>query len=96
MLYVYLVTRLICSHQNTLDLFTHSNRLDLVAQLAEHWTSKPKVAGSIPTVVRQIFQLARCGYTAISIKVVPEQCEKVEYEREKVEYEREKIAGSDD
>ena len=23
---------------------------------------KPKVAGSIPTVVRQIFQLARCGY----------------------------------
>ncbi len=28
----------------------HSNRLDLVA-LAEHWTSKPKVAGSILTVV---------------------------------------------
>ena len=23
----------------------------LVARLAEHWTSKPKVAGSIPTVV---------------------------------------------
>ena len=39
----------------------HSNRLDLVAQLVEHWTSKPKVAGSIPTVVRLIFQLAWCG-----------------------------------
>ena len=25
------------------------------------WTSKPKVAGSIPTVVRLIFQLAWCG-----------------------------------
>ena len=37
--------------------------LDLVAQLVEHWTSKPKVAGSIPTVVRLIFQLAWCGYT---------------------------------
>ena len=36
---------------------THSNRLGLVAQLAEHWTSKPKIAPSIPTVVRQIFQL---------------------------------------
>ncbi len=39
----------------------HSNRLDLVAQLVEHWTSKPKVAGSIPTVVRLFFQLAWCG-----------------------------------
>ncbi len=35
--------------------------VDLVAQLVEHWTSKPKVAGSIPTVVRLIFQLAWCG-----------------------------------
>ena len=35
--------------------------LDLVAQLVEHWTGKPKVAGSIPTVVRLIFQLAWCG-----------------------------------
>ena len=26
-------------------------------------SSKPKVAGSIPTAVKQIFQLARCGYT---------------------------------
>ena len=34
-----------------------SNRLDLVAQLAEHWTKKPKVVGSIPTVVRQNFRL---------------------------------------
>ena len=40
---------------------TCSNRRDLVAHLAEHWTRKPKVAGSIPTVVRQIFQLPRCG-----------------------------------
>ncbi len=49
--------------------FTHTNRLDLVAQLAEHWTSKPKVAGSIPTEVRQIFQLARCEYT---LRVTPQ------------------------
>ena len=35
--------------------------LALVAQLVEHWTSKPKVAGSIPTVVRLISQLAWCG-----------------------------------
>ena len=42
---------------------TNSNRLDLVAHLVEHWTSIPKVAGSIPTVIRQTFQLARCGCT---------------------------------
>ena len=42
---------------------TNSNRLDHVAQLAEHWTSLPKVADSIPTVVKQTFQLARCGCT---------------------------------
>ena len=35
---------------------TYSNRPDLVAQLAEHWASIPKVVGSIPTVVRHIFQ----------------------------------------
>ncbi len=29
--------------------------LDLVAQLAEHWTSKPKIAGSILTAVKQFF-----------------------------------------
>ena len=40
-----------------------SNRPDRVAQLAEHWASIPKVVGSIPTVVRHIFKLARCGYT---------------------------------
>ena len=34
-----------------------------VNQLAEHWTGIPKIAGSIPTVVRQTVQLARCGYT---------------------------------
>ena len=27
-----------------------------VTQLAEHWASIPKVVGSIPTVVRHIFQ----------------------------------------
>ena len=35
---------------------TCSNRPDRVAQLAEHWASNPKVVGSIPTVVRLIFQ----------------------------------------
>ena len=35
----------------------NSNRLDLLAQLAEHWSSKPKVAGSIPTVVKLNFRL---------------------------------------
>ena len=35
---------------------TYSNRPDRVAQLAEHWASIPKVVGSIPTVVRYIFQ----------------------------------------
>ena len=35
---------------------THSNRPDRVAQLAEHWASIPNVVGSIPTVVRHIFQ----------------------------------------
>ena len=29
----------------------------LVARLAEHWTSKPKVAGSIPTAIKQLFGL---------------------------------------
>ena len=42
--------------------YTRLLRLGLVAQLAEHWTSIPKVAGSIPTVVRLTFQPARCGY----------------------------------
>ena len=37
--------------------------IDLVAQLAEHWTNIPKVAGSIPTVVKLKFQPARCEYT---------------------------------
>ena len=44
-------------------------RLDFIAQLGKHWTSKPKVAGPIPTVALQIFQLARCGYT---LTVTPE------------------------
>ena len=29
----------------------------------QNWASIPKVVGSIPTVVRHIFKLARCGYT---------------------------------
>ena len=33
-----------------------NNNHDRVAQLAEHWASIPKVVGSIPTVVRHIFQ----------------------------------------
>ena len=37
--------------------------LDLVAQLVEHWTSKPKVRGLIPTVIELIFQLAQLVYS---------------------------------
>ena len=33
-----------------------------LVQLIEHWTSIPKIEGSIPTVVRHFLQLARCGY----------------------------------
>ena len=37
---------------------TYSNRLDLVAQLEEHWTSKPKVTVRFPPhVVKQTFEL---------------------------------------
>jgi hypothetical protein len=38
---------------------TRTNLINLVvvAQLAEHWTSIPKVTGLIPTVVRQTFSL---------------------------------------
>ena len=39
----------------TYDLW-NTSRSDRVAQLAEHWASIPKVVGSIPTVVRHIFQ----------------------------------------
>ena len=35
----------------------------LFGRASEHWTSKPKVAGSIPTAVKQTFQFARCGHT---------------------------------
>ena len=43
---------------------TYSNRPDRVAQLEEHGASIPKVVGSIPTVVRHMFQACpRCGYT---------------------------------
>ena len=36
---------------------THLNRLHPVAQLVEHWISKPKIAGSIPTAVKPLFSL---------------------------------------
>ena len=36
--------------------YSYSNPPDRVAQLAEHWASIPKFVGSIPTVVRHIFQ----------------------------------------
>ncbi len=42
---------------------THSYWLDLVAQMVEHWTSKPKVVGSIPSVV----ELAQCEQTHSNI-----------------------------
>ena len=35
---------------------TRTDLHDLVAQLAEHWASIPKVVGSFPTVARHIFQ----------------------------------------
>ena len=50
----------------------YDTRCRIVAQLAEHWTSKSKVAGSIPTVVRQIFQLIQCGYTLRVTHSTPE------------------------
>ena len=41
----------------TYDLWNTSPMLwSVVAMLAEHWASIPKVVGSIPTVVRHIFQ----------------------------------------
>ena len=33
------------------------DRFDLVAQFVKLWTSKPNVAGLIPTVVKQFFRL---------------------------------------
>ncbi len=45
-----------CLYGVTLRVYPRSNRpLDLVAQLAEHWTSKTKVASSIPTGSRADF-----------------------------------------
>ena len=44
---------LILMPPNRLDL----ERLDLIVQLLQHWTSKPKVAGSIPTAVKQNVRL---------------------------------------
>ena len=49
---------------------TYWKRLDLVAQLAERWTSIPKVAGSIPTVVRQTFQRNTLKVTSETSKFI--------------------------
>ena len=49
-------------NQTQFRKITFSNRPDRVSQLAEHWVSIPKVVGSIPTVIRHIFQLAQCRY----------------------------------
>ena len=47
-------------------------RLDLVAQLADHLTSKPKVAGSNNSFCGEAkFSLAWCGYTERSITNIP-------------------------
>ena len=48
---------------------TYSNRPNRVAHLVEHWVSIHKRVGSIPTVVRNTFQLALCGY---KLKVKPQ------------------------
>jgi hypothetical protein len=49
------------------SISTNSNRLDFIAQLAEHWTSIATVASLIPTVVRQTGPHRKtcmwCGYT---------------------------------
>ena len=50
------VTQSILCYSESFRNITYSNRPDCVAQLAEHWASIPKVVGSIPTVVRHIFQ----------------------------------------
>ena len=50
------VTLSVYPHRASLKNLEYSNRPDRVAQLAEHWASIPKVVGSIPTVVRHIFQ----------------------------------------
>ena len=56
-------TRDLLKELDSVPNITNSNRLGLVAQLVEHWTNIPKVVVSIPTVVRQTFQLAQCGCT---------------------------------
>ena len=52
-----------------LDSVPKYHQLELVVQLVEHWTSIPKLAGSVPTVVRQTFQLARCGCTLMQSNI---------------------------
>ena len=56
-------TRPISKELESVSKYHILNRPDRVAQLAEHWASIPKVVGSIPTVVRHIFQLSQSGYT---------------------------------
>ena len=57
------------AHQKSFKSLSDHDRNQInIAQLVEHWTSKPKVAGSIPTtVIRQTFQLAHCEYTLSNI-----------------------------
>ena len=47
---------------------------DCVAQLVEHLAIIPKLMGSIPTVVRHIFQLTRCEYR---LRVIPKHQETI-------------------
>ena len=41
---------------------TRNDRHDRIAQLAKNSVSIPKLAASLPTMARQIFQLVRCRY----------------------------------
>ena len=52
-------------------MITHSNQLDLVAQLAEHWTSKPKVAGSIPPRSSRMFTCPVYRFLALRLRGQP-------------------------
>ena len=67
---------IIFRHKTRFQNITYSNRPDRVTQLAEHCASIPKVVGSNPTVVRHIFQLARCGY---KLRVTPQTSFSPEY-----------------
>ena len=58
----------------TLHLYPQKaeSMLDRIPQLAEHWrASIPKVLGSIPVVVRRIFQLVDIKGTRLSSEILP-------------------------